>query len=460
MAALSARSAARRALHAMRRAVTAARAAAAATTRAATVTAALALGGLMLPASASAQQTVTMWTFLNPSADSPRDQALKRIIAGFEAANPGIRIRVESQVWFTLAEKFVMAHRSRSAPDIGWVNGENMGLLLNSGVAADLGPLITDRWTDAQRADLVLPQAYAWLKKDGKQHAVPVMALSLVLFYRRDLFERAGIDPASVRTWDDYAAAVGKIQALKPAAGEFWGAGLHLSTDKTTMSFAANALIGAQGGKLFGPDCKPLLANPDGIRAIEMQADLIRKHRVASPESFAYTLDDVIDQFIAGKVATASSGNGRYGNVQQKAAWDVRALDILPWPSFDAKKPGPQLMSGWFAAISRDSRHKDAAAKFVAYMTGPEGMALWTEPGGQVPLFRSVFERPEFKDARYDYLRKLARLWADSEVWLPAECNASRTFVDLNTATQRVILGKVPALDALREAEAATRARQ
>lgn len=139
-----------------------------------------------------------MWTFLNPTADSPRDVALKQIIEKFEARNPGVKIKVENQVWFTLAEKFVMAHRARSAPDIGWVNGENMGLLINSNVAEDLGPLITSKWTPAMRRDQVLPQANEWLKKDGKQHALPIMALSIVLFYRRDLFREAeSIQPAS-----------------------------------------------------------------------------------------------------------------------------------------------------------------------------------------------------------------------------------------------------------------------
>ncbi|PJI40319.1 MAG: hypothetical protein CTR53_11705 [Ferrovibrio sp.] len=422
--------------------------------------AALAMAGALLAPMAALAQTVTMWTFLNPANETPRDRALKQIIDKFEAANPSIKIKVESQVWFTLAEKFVMAHRSRSAPDIGWVNGENMGLLVNAGVAEDLGPLITSKWTPAQRQDLVLPQAYEWVKTGGKQVAVPIMALSIVLFYRKDLMREAGIDPAGVKTWDDLASAAAKMQRTNGPNVERWGVGMHLSTDKTTMSFGANALAAAQDGKLFGDKCKALLANDNGVRALNMQADLIRKHKVASQESFAYTLDDVIEQFIAGKVALASSGNGRYGNVMEKATWNGKELGMLPWPSLDGKKPGPQIMSGWFASISKDSKQKEAAAKFVAYMTGPEGMELWAEPGGQVPLFKSIFDKPVFKDAKYDPLRQLSQMWADAEVWLPAECNAARTFVDLNTATQRVVLGNVDPMAALREAEAASAGRQ
>lgn len=420
----------------------------------------LILAGLLLLPGAALAQTITMWTFLNPQNDTPRDRALRLIIEKFEAANPGMKIKVESQVWFNLADKFVMAHRSNSAPDIGWINGENMGLLINAGVAEDLGPLITDKWTAAQRGDLVLPQSYEWVKVGGKQVAVPIMALSIVLFYRKDLMREAGIDPASIKTWDDLAAAAAKMQRRDGANVARWGVGMHLSTDKTTMSFGANALVASQNGKLFGDKCKPMLANDNGVRALNMQADFIRKYKVASQESFAYTLDDVLDQFIAGKVAMASGGNGRFGNVAEKASWDGKQLGMLPWPSFDGVKPGPQIMSGWFAAISKDSKNKQAAAKFVAYMTGPEGMELWTEPGGLVPLFKSVFNKPAFQGPQYDPLRQLAKMWADAEVWLPAECNAARTFVDLNTATQRVVLGKVDPLAALREAESASAARQ
>ena len=425
----------------------------------------LAAGMLAAPAllgtkGARAAETLTMWTFLNLSGNTPRDRALKLIVEKFEAQNPEIRVRVESQVWSTLPERFVMAHRAGNAPDIGWVNGENMGLLVNSGVAADLGPLITDRWSPSMRQDLVLPAANEWLKQGGKQHALPIMALSIVMFGRRDLFREAGLDPAGMKTWDDLATYAARMQKSEAGRVERWGVGLALSTDRTSMSFAANALMGSQGGKLFGERCAPLLANEHGVRAVLMEADLIRRHKVASPESFAFTLDDSIEQFIGGRVALTSSGNGRFGNIVDRASWGASELMILPWPSFDATRPGPQYMSGWFAAISRTSRRQEAAARFVDYMCGPEAMEYWTEPGGLVPLYRSVAEKPQFRDARYDWLRGLAAMWAQSEAWLPADCNVARTISDLNRVTQRVVLGNADPMAALREAEATTRARQ
>lgn len=417
----------------------------------------LALAGV---APAAAKDTVTMWTFLDPARDSPRDRALKTIIEEFEAANPDIEIRVESQVWFTLAEKFAMAHRSGTAPDIGWVNGENIGLLINSDVAADLRPLVTAGRSDAARADQVVPQAIDWLTQNGKLHAMPIMAISLVLFYRDDLFRAAGIDPATVTTWDAFADAAKAVQLVESGQVRRWGVGLHLSTDKTTMSPAANALMSLQDGRLFGDGCKPMLANDNGVRALAMQDALITRDKVASPESFVYTLDDVVEQFAAGTVAITTAGNSRYGSIAQKATWDTSGLAILPWPSFDGVKPGPQLMSGWFAAVSKDSPRKEAAAKFVAWMTGPEAAVYWTEPGGQVPLYKSVFEKPAFRDAKYDWMRKLAAMWAAAEVWLPADCNAARTFADLNVAAQRVALGDKAPMAALEEAEESTAARQ
>lgn len=408
----------------------------------------------------SQETTLTMWTFLDPAKDSPRDRALRQIIADFEAENPDIKIAVESQVWSTLTEKFVVSHRSGTAPDIGWIVGEAMGLLINSNVAEDVGPLITANWTEEMRQDLVLPQSHEWLTKDGKQHAMPIMAISLVLFYRKDLFEEAGIDVNDVRTWADFAEAAKKVQLVKDGRVERWGTGLHLSTEKTTMSVATNALMSLQDGRLFDNECNALLANENGVRAIEMQNGLIMEHEVASKESFVYTLDDVIEQFTAGKVAITTAGNSRYGSIAENSEFGTDGLAIMPWPSFDGEKSGPQLLSGWFAAISKDSEHKDAAAKFVEFMTGPQAALYWTEPGGQVPIYKSVFNKEEFQDPKYDWMRNLSTMWADAEAWLPPDCNATRTFADMNVASQKAVLEGVPPIEALKEAEEATAARQ
>lgn len=100
-----------------------------------------------------------MWTFLDPSRPGGRETALKRSI---ESLRPPILPSGSgsSRRSGRRSAKFVLGHNSRNAPDIGWVNAENMGLILNTDAAADLKPLIVDHWPAGHRADLLLP---AWL---------------------------------------------------------------------------------------------------------------------------------------------------------------------------------------------------------------------------------------------------------------------------------------------------------
>ena len=100
-----------------------------------------------------AQTVVTMWTFLDPAKTSGREVALKSMIDSFEKANPTIKIKVEPQVFSELMAKFLAAHNTGAAPDIIWVNTENMGALMKSGAAADLNELIASKWGSGADAD-------------------------------------------------------------------------------------------------------------------------------------------------------------------------------------------------------------------------------------------------------------------------------------------------------------------
>ena len=116
---------------------------------------------LAAPAIAVAQapQTITMWTFLDPARPGGRERALKQMIDSFEAANSTLRIRVEPQVWTTMAERFVLGHNARNAPDICWVNDKNLGLILGDPTRRRT----SSRWwmpgRQERRADQLLPAA-------------------------------------------------------------------------------------------------------------------------------------------------------------------------------------------------------------------------------------------------------------------------------------------------------------
>lgn len=397
---------------------------------------------------AHAQTTVTMWTFLDIKKDSPRERALRQMIETFEAQNPDIKIQVESQVWATLAERFVMSAGSGVAPDITWVNGNFLGLLINSDVAADLGSLVVDKWPDERRDAFMIPQVFDAVRQNGKVHALPLFLLSNVISYRADLFEAAGIGPEDVKTWDSFTTS---LQPL--VTNDMWGFGVALSEEKPTANPILSAIVELQG-HIFNDDCSLDIANDAGVRALELQASFVRDSKITSQESFARTSDDNQDLFIAGRQASVVGGTSRIsGHRESASGFDGSAIEVMYMPSFDGEKAGPLIMDGWFVTLWKDSPNLDAAAKFVSFLMESEQANLWTFPGGQVPIWRDTAEDPRMDAPENAWMRLVADNWAQSAYFLPPQCSIGQIFSDLNYATQQVVLGQATALEALEEVE-------
>ncbi|MBM6595323.1 ABC transporter substrate-binding protein [Microvirga pudoricolor] len=428
----------------------------------------LIIGGGLLAASlmaggaAFAKTTLTMWTFLDVNAKGGRNLALKQMISDFETANPDIKIKVEPQVWSTLAEKFVLGSNAGNAPDIGWVNSENLGFIMNSDAASNLKPLVLDGWSEHQKQDFLLNSSFTAVTDGGSVRAVPLLPSTWVLMYRKDLFDAAGLTAADVATWGGVTKAAKTLTKDTNNDGQtdVWGIGLGLSQERFSVTPAFLATVDGNGG-IFDDSCKAKFNNEAGRSAVTMQVDWIEKDKVTPREALAMSSDDAIDQFAAGRYAMMIIANSRYEQLQRTAAgWDGAKLAIAPVPGVKAGKPGPALLVGWWAVQWSKSPNQKAAAKFINYMSGPQGASLWNIPGEQIPTYRSVAERPEMSDPIRQGIRATSEILASSGVLMPGKCNWGRTQADFNLATQQVVLGQAKIEDALREAEQATNDRQ
>jgi len=111
---------------------------------------ALATAVMLAGTSLVSAQVVTVWTFLDPAKPTGRDLALKVVIEKFETANPGVKIKVESQIFSELGAKFLMGHKTGTAPDVIFINIENIGSLVKAGALADLQKAAIEKWPTGQ----------------------------------------------------------------------------------------------------------------------------------------------------------------------------------------------------------------------------------------------------------------------------------------------------------------------
>ncbi|MEZ5659891.1 MAG: extracellular solute-binding protein [Burkholderiaceae bacterium] len=411
------------------------------------------LAAAMLGNAASAE-TLKLWTFLNPNGKNGREVALKQLIEKYEAANPSVKIVVEPQVWSELTKKFVLGANLGKAPDIVFTHGNNLRLLAESGAAADLDALIVKKWSADSAKDFLYDGLLDKARVDGRLMGVPVFPFATVLYYRKDLLEKAGKSAADLKTWDGFVPAMKAVgsDTVSPMS-------IPLSPDRTTQTPFLTRLLDKQG-RVFDADCKPMLATEAAAEALKFQASLFEDAKLASREDISRNLDDSWDMFLAGRTAAIMNASTRAGQVASKAAWDAAGLGIAALPGIGAGKAGPAVANAWFISVWDKSPNRDAAAAFVDYMVGQDGASAWALTGQQPPLRASVLNSAELAQPKYDLVRQIGTAISAATADLPAECRADRVYADLNEATQAVLTQSASVDKALADAQAKAAARK
>jgi multiple sugar transport system substrate-binding protein len=398
-------------------------------------------------------KTLRMWTFLSATGTTPREVALAQIIKAYEAANPGTKIVVETQVWDQLTPKFLAAHRAGNAPDIVWAITDFLGDAISSGSLADLNELFIKKWPAEQVKDHA--SAYWDLtKKADKQYAMFVSPNYIAVVYRADLLKAAGIEPASIKTWDDFRAAAEKL-TVKNAAGQVtrYGYAQGFSEQQADPHMMIPYLLG-EGETLFKPDGKANFATSAGVAGMTFATDLITKYHASPAQSATWTIDDLFEQFASDRVAMIQGPSVRVSTLQAKLGKEN--VGLMLWPG-NAKTPhSPAVMAGWAVGVWSKSPQQGEAGKFVEYMLGSDAEKVWVTVGGQSPLMASTATAvAPFVDQPGNGYIRTAGEGSNKYGWLtPIEFNVGGYRQALNKATQRIVVEGVGVKEALEEAEA------
>lgn len=407
-----------------------------------------------LPSFAAQAQdkTLRLWTFLNPNGTEARENALKQIIAKFEAAHPGVKVQVEQQVWTQMTPKFLAAHASGTAPDVIWVHSEMLGKAISGNTLADLNKLyFASRSDDGADLDNVFWQ---FSQKDDAQHSVALTSGIFGLVYRMDLFEKAGIKPDSIRTWADLEQAAAKLTTRSTDGNVTrWGLCQHFGKAPNSSAIFISTVLSKTGDKMFSPEGKADWANPAGEEGLRRVVDLVQKAKVSPPDAINWTEDDMYDQFAADRCAMATGFSSRVARAQQTLGKDK--VGFMGYPSDDPGKPSPQIVNAWFESVWSKGKNTKEAAEFVAYTVSPEADRIWVTVGGTIPNRKSTLKelqdflaKPEnqYLGAAAEYIQKAG--------WFPpidADIAGYRDFI--NVAIQKVLTGQATPKDALEEAQ-------
>lgn len=328
--------------------------------------------------------TITLATFLDPAGTSGREVVLKKLIDGFQAENANITVEVQTSQFSLLGTQFLAGAAAGNAPDISFVTNLDIYQVLKLGYFAD----ISSAFGDDDLADL---ESGSWngVLVDGKPHAIPLFPISFGYLYNTELLSAAGIDPATLTTWDAFTDAARTLAAT--GVGGYCQGFSESTPDQTGVT----ARLLSNAGTLFDDDGTPNWAGQDGIDAVNWAKSLVDEG-ITPAEAVAWTTEDPYEQFSAGNCAMATAASSRIPTIQGQLGEDKVGFAL--YPTEDGSEPTVNLLGGWTAGVWTGSEHQEAAAKLLAYMVSADADLLWVQEAGQAPLRQSTSEAVDLPD--------------------------------------------------------------
>ncbi|MFC3705846.1 ABC transporter substrate-binding protein [Devosia honganensis] len=375
-------------------------------------------------AMASAQEVHFWYHFDNP--ENPMDE----LIAKFEAENPGITVEAENIPWNSYFDNMYTAIAGGNAPDAAQIRLFAQPRLLEMNALEPLDGWI-ENWTG--KADLLDNLLTMTGAPDGKQYLLPVQYVVLYLYYRADLFDAAGLEPP--------ATCAAFIDAARALTADTNGDG---QIDQYGFGFR-----GATGGHdVWGPFVLPgasfdNLATPETIAANQVMIDMF-KEGLFPPSSPNDGFQEIIGGFQQGLTAMTVHHIGS-ANAMVNALGDKVSATVVPecndgrWTAFGDDN----------LAVLSSARDKEAAWKWISFLSSSQNNALWNQASGQLPITKSDTESWDGHEQRFVQATVDSLPYATSLPSVPATSDFVGTAWP--TAMQRALTGQISSEQMMQE---------
>lgn len=358
-----------------------------------------AAGATTAPAAGgTAQTTIEVWFW---------DDALGSATAGFEKANPDIKVDFKKLTYADTHQKLLTSLAAGSgAPDVCAIEIGKVGSFAGKGGLVDM---TSGAFADGKKykADMV---EYKWVQgstADGRVIAMPWDVGPAGLWYRVDLFQAAGLetDPeklqAQVKTWDDWFEIGKQLKAKTPNVSIMADAGNEVFT----------ALVEQKGHGWFR-DGKTVIVEK-GTPALQKAVE-VRKNKIdADVPWWGADWKAAMEQNTLAGMIIACWMQGGLSREHPKTAGQWRVIHA-PEGDFN--------WGGSFLSIPEQSKKQEAAWKYVQYICcTPEGQNTIFKASGIYPAYKPAWKDPIY-DQPVDFFggQRTYRIWLDISDKVPS----------------------------------------
>ncbi|MBC7121692.1 MAG: sugar ABC transporter substrate-binding protein [Pseudothermotoga sp.] len=316
--------------------------------------------------------TKIRFSFWGSPAELPPYQ---EIVKTFEAENPDIKVEIINYPWSTYFDKIQAMMAAEDAPDIMFLH--TIPSWAAKGVLEDLTPYIEKSKFPVSAYNQELLSTFMY---KGKIYGFPRDNDTTVLFYNKDLFDEAGVPyPDYSWDWQKFLDAARKL-TKRDARGRVIQWGVVLERNKWHLWIHMN------GGKIVDNYDNPTrctLNERAAVEAIQFIADLILNYKVAPSIAELAQLGSAAELFTTGRVAMVLTNAAQINMFLTNKSL---RFGVAPLPY---KVTRSNTLGGAGFVMYSKSKNKDAAWKFMEFLCGPKGQAIFAKSGDAVPAMRT-----------------------------------------------------------------------
>lgn len=312
---------------------------------------------------------VTVWAM------GEEGKALGTFVKDFENANPGVRVNVTAIGWDVAHDKLTAAIAGSATPDVSMIGSTWSGELAKTGALEPTPGNLVDK-------SLFFPGAWQTVDVNGTAYGVPWYVETRVLYYRTDQAEKAGVQPPE--TWEEFTAFA---RALKEKGGA--KNGFNQSYTQGASWQEVLPLIWQAGGEIV-KDGDYTFDTPQAVTALTQYESLF-KQKLAPND----TPENAFPQtFVKGEVGGFFSGPWMIGVLNNDGGPDFGGkFDVAPYPK--GPVAGTSFVGGADMAVFKKAKNRDAAWKFIQWLSEPKVQAKWYTTVKALPAVQSAWQEPE-----------------------------------------------------------------
>lgn len=337
-------------------------------------------------------------TFANwISVEDATKEAYEKMVADFEAANPGIKVKSLGIPFNQFKDQVLISSTGGNPPDVMMANQNFSAAFVGADIAAPLEGMIADDILND-----IVDGSKQGVTYDGKIMAYPWAPHPNALFWNKSLFKAAGLDPeAPPQTWDEMLEMAKKIAELKKneSGNPVYGIGIN----NASLSYSGNMLfrdVLTYGGQFIDGQDNIIFDQGDALKnALSYIQELVNKG--VAPKGVeikdlrgmfvAGTLGFHIDSDVGRQIFRDTSGKGEAFD----AEWGVTVVPAGITGRSETVFSEHQLL------IAKGSKKHEAAVKFIEFLVSKEAMVTYHEKNGVMSARKSIAALPEMNDDEY-----------------------------------------------------------